>query len=761
MDTKYFAYYIPENKPILMNNILNNLKEEYDTCNAHIINNLIESNIQVNDWFPIIGENILQNLNSLVLVKFILVNDIFTDADGDTFSTKYTNYTKISENTTNFKTKYANKDHSIHKIYQALFSGTKEHNYVINDNVQYIFSEIITIPLTGIMNLYKELQFDNNLTKIFNKQLNTYIKKGEMNNKSIQIILKLTNHILEKVNYSKSYENYRHLQQFIPLIIDANIDANGSSLVKQLWENYLFKQPDDPYEILRNHRLITNNDTITIVDDKNRFTVNGLIFSKLYITTTKKFTDITYKDALPFKNYFITKETSITDTQFTYNNKANKIIYLEAKICSINKCKVIQTEIIKKQNDDLIKSITEDIAILKNSLYEFDNEYKKHILFNTQIGFRLTFNHFLNGYKPILYMRYVCNNKDRLSNNFLFKYKQYNTIDFIKYDITYFYINNNLIDDIISLKIKADLFTISRLFKITIVDKFKDDKFKIINHNINSTHTLDNNSNTSSSLNKFNNFLDKHIDLKLFDYQKNNVLWMLKLEDDIDKEKLTVNSFVGNYKINYDHIEDIKLYLNNLRCKCPEAFLKNYIITHNGQKHVIDIQKNATIAHCASIISILNSENYINNNKYDFDSDIINSILPKDEYIKNYSKPIKLCGGAICDEVGLGKTLSMISHLVVKMKDDTDKYNNYQNKMSTLLKKIKSIPTDAIDTFEFEDPLENAFEYNNLIIVPSRLTSQWETEIVKYVHNKFNLKAKVLVGINSIKMVEKELHSFY
>jgi len=761
MDTKYFAYYIPENKPILMNNILNNLKEKNDICNAHIINNLIESNIQVNDWFPIIGENIIQNLNSLVLVKFILVNDIFTDVDGDTFNTKYKNYTKISENTTNFKTKYANKDHSIHKIYQALFSGTKEHNYVINDNVQYIFSEIITIPLTGIMNLYNELQFDNNVTKIFNKQLNTYIKKGEMNNKSIQIILKLTNYILEKVKYSKSYENYRHLQQFIPLIIDAQIDANGSSLVKQLWENYLFKQPEDPYEILRNHRLITNNDTITIVDDKNRFTLNGQIFSKLYITTTKKFTDITYKDALPFKNYFITKESSITDTQFTYNNKVNKITYLEAKIASINKCNVIQTEIVKKQNDDSIKSIKEDIAILKNSLYEFDNEYKKHILINTQIGFRLTFNYFLNGYKPILYMRYVCNNKDRLSNNFLFKYKQYNTIDFIKYDITYFYINNNLIDDIISLKIKADLFTISRLFKITIVDKFKDDKFKIINHNINSTHTLDNNSNTSSSLNKFNNFLDKYIDLKLFDYQKNNVLWMLKLEDDIDKEKLTVNSFVDNYKINYDHIEDIKLYLNNLRCKCPEAFLKNYIITHNGQKLVIDIQKDATIAKCTSIISIIDYENYRNNNNYDFDSNIINSILPKDEYIKNYSKPIKLCGGAICDEVGLGKTLTMISHLVVKMKDDTDKYNNYQNKMSTLLKKIKSIPTDATDTFEFEDPLENAFEYNNLIIVPSRLTSQWETEIVKYVHNKFNLKAKVLVGINSIKMVEKELHSFY
>ena len=758
MDTKYFAYYIPENRPILMNNILDNLKEEYDPYNALIINDLIESNIQVNDWNPIIGENVLQYLNSLVLVKFTLVNDIFTDSDDETFNTKYT---KISENATHFKTKYANKDYSINKMNQALFSGTKQHNYVINDEVQYIFSEIITIPLNGIMNIYHELQFDNDVTKIFNKQLNTYIKKGEMNNEAIQIILKLTNSILEKVKYSKTYENYRHLQQFIPLIIDANVvDTNESSLVKELWEEYLFKQPEDPYEILRNHRLITNNYNIRIEDDKNRFTVNGLIFSKLYITTTKKFTDITYKDALPFKHYFNTKESFITDPHFRYNNIVDKITYLESRIVNINKCKVKQSENVKKQNDDLIKSIKEDIAIFKTSLYKIDNEYKKHILFNTQIGFRLTFNDFLNGYKPLLYMRYVCNNKDRLSNGFLFKYK-YDTIADIKNDITYFYINNNLLDDIISLNIKADLFTISRLFKITMVDRFQDDKFKIMDHNINSTHTLEGNTNTSPSLNKFNNFLDKHIDLKLFDYQKNNVLWMLKLEDDIDKEKLTVNSFVGNYEINYDHIEDIKLYLYNLRSRCPEAILKNYIIIHNGHKRVIDIRKDATIAQYASIISILNSENYRNSNNYDFDSDIINSILPKDEYIRDHSKPIKLCGGAICDEVGLGKTLSMISHLVVKMKDDTDKYNNYQHKMSSLLQKLKTIPTDATGTFEFEDPLENAFEYNNLIIVPSRLTSQWESEIVKYVHNKFNLRAKVLVGINSIKMVEKELRDFY
>ena len=78
-DSKYFAYYIPENKPILMNNILEKLREEYDANNAQIINEQIQANIQVNDWNIFNSDNINQCLNSLVLVKFTLVNDIFID----------------------------------------------------------------------------------------------------------------------------------------------------------------------------------------------------------------------------------------------------------------------------------------------------------------------------------------------------------------------------------------------------------------------------------------------------------------------------------------------------------------------------------------------------------------------------------------------------------------------------------------------------------------------------------------------------------
>ena len=323
-DSKYFAYYIPENKPILMNNILEKLREEYDANNAQIINEQIQANIQVNDWNIFNSDNIKQCLNSLVLVKFTLVNDIFIDnstinnstinnstINNSTIDNENENidnttinntsdfekqYKTIAENSTQYKTKYSNKDYSQTKLNQILFSGTKPYNYVLNDEAQYIFSEIIIIPLTSIMNTYVELNFNYNGVNNFDNQLNSYINKGELNNTTIQNILRLTNMILEPVKYSKPYENYRHLQQFIPLL------QNEASIIKQLWEEHLYKQPENPYEILQNHKLITNNNIITITGDNSRFTIQGHIYSKLYVTLTKKFNNITYKDALPFKS---------------------------------------------------------------------------------------------------------------------------------------------------------------------------------------------------------------------------------------------------------------------------------------------------------------------------------------------------------------------------------------------------------------------------------------------------------------------------
>ena len=218
----------------------------------------------------------------------------------------------------------------------------------------------------------------------------------------------------------KTYENYKHLRSFIPLIDNDNADTNANTnMIKELWEEHLHKRPEDPLEFLYNHKLITNNTVINICEKDDKFKLDCPILSKLLVSDKIKFEDLTYKDALPFKHFFITKDTIITDILHTHNMTVDKITYIESKIANIKKNKLKLSDVVKKQNADLIASLENDIEQLKPFLNIIDPYYKKHILFNTKIGFRLTFQESLNTHCSLLYLRYICNNKDRLNKNFL------------------------------------------------------------------------------------------------------------------------------------------------------------------------------------------------------------------------------------------------------------------------------------------------------------------------------------------------------
>ena len=61
------------------------------------------------------------------------------------------------------------------------------------------------------MNIYTSIKFDSNGNNEFDNELEKYVKKNELNDEKIKNILKLTNKILSKVKYNKTYENYKHL----------------------------------------------------------------------------------------------------------------------------------------------------------------------------------------------------------------------------------------------------------------------------------------------------------------------------------------------------------------------------------------------------------------------------------------------------------------------------------------------------------------------------------------------------------------------
>ena len=815
-DTKYFAYYIPSNKPTLMNNIVELMIKEYGQANHKHEYNRVDANINCNDWEETIGEGSYNNLKSLVLVKMTNLNDMFirneldeskiqknTHNSPDTperINLNDKEYILVSENTNMYRHKYNNGENAVYKMRQSVFSGTQNQEYIINEDTNYILVETILIPLTSILLNYQDIKFDcvplhlpdamENTESYFTKSLNMYLEKGKMDDIRVQLIFKIMNDIIKKLEPSGAYN---HMKHYIPLLPQShpqqshqqqsqnNVEMGNCNYVLELW-NILMSEYNDPLKFLQDHKLIINNN---ILLEKVLYRENCKLNAKLYITE-KNFADITYKDALPYKTFFLCNENMFTNSDNKHNHIAMKIDSLQNRIDAIKKniatnmAKTIaahkETETtVKKQGSTQIATIQIEIAELETKLTPIDQYYKEHLLHKTNVGVRAMFNEQLNSYRALVFLRmigmHIGTHKDLCCNKFKFKYQMNGKI----FDIFKFYVDKDLLKDIICLNIKADLFSISRIFYIKMNDKYKDDKANIADtiftpnaalllSATSATPAISTTPATSKleSIAKLNAFIKKNIAMDLIYHQKNNILWMLKLEDQIYENKLFVTGFVVNINIDCNAINDIRLYIHRLKSLIPESFLKNYVITYEGEKYLIDIDKDASIAKVVSLVGLLNANNNRSNgyagnsDKYDYNLNIVSNIITKEEYLKSNTQNIQLCGGALCDEVGLGKTLSIISHLIAKMKNDMLKYSRYKSRMADLLPELDEKPD-----MNFVDPLETGFEYNNLIIVPSRLTSQWESEIEKYCKDKFKLRVKVLVSITAIKNLEKELHEFY
>jgi SNF2 family DNA or RNA helicase len=775
METKYYAYYKPPHNVELMNNIKDELINEYSQEIVRPLLLKIFNNINNNDtdeYLCIDKQNYY-----LILIKMTLVNEIFIKEE----TIDKSQYTLISKsidwNAKKLKIHNINQYYSFdtntyyNKTRTVLFNGSGN-NQVNNNETQYIFAEYLTIPITNIINFYKEIKFDvdtntpntsntpNTVSEdsIFTQSLNKYHTNNLITESFITNIFILLNNILSKVEYTTSYHENLLLKRIIPYI------GQNTDYISIIW-NELYKQPTNAYDVFSNHNLIIENNIIYNSLNLNQ-KINCNVFTYLYITQ-KQFSCINYKDALPFRLSF--------DTNFKYNgtrilinhnkelDNMNKhtleIDKIKGRISNLLRTKPPTDNSIIKMNETIDYHETE-ISIIQTKLNKIDPYYKDHLLFNTNIGFKLTFEPELNAYKPLLYLRYMCNNYNRLNNDLLLCY---DNITDKRNDILQFYISNKLINELLTMKVKPDLFTISRLFNITTEDKYQDGKYKITNHEINKTFEINNKS--SKIYQQFSKFLEDNINLKLFEYQKNNLLWMLKLEDNIDLHKIIIESYINKFNINYNNVKDIKTFIYGLRSFIPEVICKDYFINVlNDKKYSIDIKNTETVIYHSSLITALNSNNIkaYSKNTYNNYFNVIDSIITPKDYKAKYTKNIEFCGGAICDEVGLGKTLSIISHLVLKLKHDMLKYDTYTKEMNVLVNTLNTDDKFYDNTTNvFIDPIDKGFEFNNLIIVPSRLTSQWENEIEKYVKSKFNLRAKVLIGINSIKSLEKELTEFH
>ena len=91
MQSKFFAYYITENQPIILENIdINIIKKIFTgefSNNEELIkeNNKLYNNLFECEWpFIVSKELLLKNKDSIVLVKMTLVNEMFCKESTDT-----------------------------------------------------------------------------------------------------------------------------------------------------------------------------------------------------------------------------------------------------------------------------------------------------------------------------------------------------------------------------------------------------------------------------------------------------------------------------------------------------------------------------------------------------------------------------------------------------------------------------------------------------------------------------------------------------
>lgn len=173
------------------------------------------------------------------------------------------------------------------------------------------------------------------------------------------------------------------------------------------------------------------------------------------------------------------------------------------------------------------------------------------------------------------------------------------------------------------------------------------------------------------------------IEKSLFDYQKNNVLWMNEIEN-----KIKNNNFEFSIKL----VPNTNNCCNRLR----NIYIKNFM-----------------------------NENYVL--KQDYHGKL--SLDLYSDFRKSIDHTIQFKGGVLCDEVGLGKTLSCVTHIVSRIDIDKEDYQN------------------------------GKFDANNLIILPSRLISQWVFEIEQYLKDKKILKICKILTINDIRKLKTKVNS--
>lgn len=250
---------------------------------------------------------------------------------------------------------------------------------------------------------------------------------------------------------------------------------------------------------------------------------------------------------------------------------------------------------------------------------------------------------------------------------------------------------------------------ICQLLKVNTIKKWDADVYvNSINSNHNDEQRYIYNKDTFNGTPSLDTMIADTITLPLFSYQKSNVVWMKDLESNILDRKCAYPCYI-----------DEKTISKNL------PTLTNRIVENSYNSSLYLQDKHLIKYFMVDGKKIIIHPQVINGSK----KPVLHQLGDYDTYITKNTHPITINGGIICDEVGLGKTLSTVSHLITHL--SSDKENKSLGKLDYLV--------------------------NNVIILPGRLINQWIYEISKYVKPNIKYSLIKLATFTDIKKLEKTI----
>ena len=248
----------------------------------------------------------------------------------------------------------------------------------------------------------------------------------------------------------------------------------------------------------------------------------------------------------------------------------------------------------------------------------------------------------------------------------------------------------------------------------------------------------------------FNNY-------KPYNYQLQNINWMYNIEN--NKCDITIPMYLYSFKNvkfevdkkSYDFIKNICMFnLSYFNINIP--YLKNKVMDINeiyGSNFIpyyklIDVNMSLPLVYMSSH-GLTNNVFNANNNGNKIYEEIHTFTMNQHQNIGHYSIKnnidkyyyddvneevnnklnIQINGGILSDDVGLGKTYSMICHIIQNLDNDRNYYYN-----------VKGMG-------------------GNIVILPNRLVSQWEEEIKKFLKPSVDVKVLTITTLTSLNKLAK------